>query len=161
AGASMPERRRARGLDADQPYVLVVDEAREHADRVRAAADAGDHCLRQPALDVEELRARLVSDHGLEVADELRVRMRAEGRADQVVRRLDVRDPVADRLARRLLERPRPELDGPHLGAEELHALDVRRLASHVLTPHVHDALEPEARADRRGRDAVLAGTRL
>ena len=36
---------------------------------------------------------------------------RADARADQVVRRLDVRDPVADRLARRLLQRPRAELD--------------------------------------------------
>ena len=34
-------------------------------------------------------------------------------------------------------------------------------LAAHVLGAHVHDALEPEARAHGRGRDAVLAGARL
>ena len=77
------------------------------------------------------------------------------------MRRLDIRDPVADRLARRLLQRLRPELDGSHLGTEEPHALDVRMLPAHVLGAHVHDALEPEARADRRGRDPVLARTRL
>ena len=71
--------------------------------------------------------------------------------------RLDVRDPVADRLARRLLQRLRAELDRAHLGAEQAHPLDVRRLPAHVLGAHVDDALEPEPRADGRGRDAVLA----
>src|SRR5438552_1536215 len=33
--------------------------------------------------------------------------------------------------------------------------------AAHVLLAHVDDALEPEARADRRGGDAVLTGTGL
>ena len=35
------------------------------------------------------------------------------------------------------------------------------RLPAHVLGAHVDDAVEPEARADRRGRDAVLAGAGL
>ena len=77
------------------------------------------------------------------------------------MRRLDVRDPVADRLARRLLERPRAELDRAHLGAEQPHPLDVRRLPAHVLGAHVDDAVEAEARADGRGRDAVLPRARL
>src|SRR6478672_6655484 len=77
------------------------------------------------------------------------------------MRRLDVRDPVADRLARRLLERLRPELDRPHLGAEQAHPLDVRRLPAYVFGAHVHDAVEAEPRADGRGRDAVLTGARL
>ena len=42
--------------------------------------------------------------------------------------------------------------------AEQLHAEDVERLALHVLGAHVDVALEPEQRADGRGRDAVLAG---
>src|SRR5213078_5215050 len=75
--------------------------------------------------------------------------------------RLDIRDPVADRLARRLLERLRPELDRPHLGAEQAHAFDVRRLPAHVFGAHVDDAVEAEPRANGRGCDAVLAGARL
>ena len=75
--------------------------------------------------------------------------------------RLDVRDPVADRLARRLLQRPRAELDRAHLGAEQAHALDVGLLALHVLGAHVDDALHAEARADGRSGDAVLAGAGL
>src|SRR5438034_9065566 len=38
-GPAAAERRRARGFDPDQPHVLVVDEAVEDPDRVRAAAD--------------------------------------------------------------------------------------------------------------------------
>ena len=77
------------------------------------------------------------------------------------MRRLDVRDPVADRCARRLLERARAELDGLDRRAEQAHALDVRRLPAHVLGSHVDDALEPEARARSRRRDAVLTGAGL
>ena len=89
------------------------------------------------------------------------IRMRADARADQVVRRLDVRDPVANRLARRLLERPRAEVDRANLGAEQVHPLDVRPLAPHVLLAHVDDALEAEARAHRRRCDPVLSRTGL
>ena len=146
-----------RGLDADQLDVGVVEEGGEGADRVRAAADAGDHAARQRALGVERLLAGLVADHPLQVADERRVGRRADGRADDVVGRRDVRDPVADRGADRLLERPRARFDRHHLGAEQLHPLDVRRLAADVLGAHVDDALEPEQRAGGRGGDAVLA----
>ena len=59
------------------------------------------------------------------------------------------------------LQRPRAELDRAHLGAEQVHPLDVRALPAHVLGAHVDDALEAEARADRRRRDAVLAGAGL
>ncbi len=144
-------------LDADQPHLVVVDEAGEEPDRVRAAADTGDGDLRQPLLGLLDLIPGLVADHRLELADDLRVGVRPDARADQVVRRLDIRDPVPDRLARRLPERLRAEVDRSHLGAEQVHALDVRRLPLHVLGAHVDHALEAEAGADGRRRDAVLA----
>ena len=75
--------------------------------------------------------------------------------------RVRAADPVADRLARRLLERARAEVDRAHLGAEQAHPLDVRPLAAHVFRAHVDDALEPEARADRCRGDPVLAGAGL
>ena len=159
--STVAERCRVRGLDADERHARVVDEAREHPDRVGAAADAGEHRVREPTLGLEHLRARLAPDHGLELADDLRIRRRSDARADHVVRRLDVGDPVADRCARRLLEGARPELDGLDGRAHQPHALDVRRLAAHVLGAHVDDAVEPEARAGRRGRDSVLSCPRL
>ena len=62
-GAPAAERCCARGLDPDQPHVVVGDEVVEHADRVRAAADARDDGLRQPALDREHLLAGFAADH--------------------------------------------------------------------------------------------------
>ena len=139
-----------RGLDADQLDAGVVDEGDEAADRVRAAADAGDHPVGQPSRRGEDLLAGLVADHPLQVADERRVRGRADRRADDVVGVGDVRDPVADRRADRLLQGPRTGLDGLDDGAHQLHPLDVRALAAHVLGAHVDDALEAEQRAGRR-----------
>ena len=65
-------------LDPDEPHVLVVEEVGEHADRVRAAADARDDRFGQPALRLEELRARLAADHGLQLAHDRRVGRRAD-----------------------------------------------------------------------------------
>src|SRR5471032_2956833 len=115
-GATAAERSGTRSLDADKAHLVVRKEVEEHPDRVRAAADARDDRIRQTALCCEHLRARLAADHPLEVAHYLRVRSWADARADQVVGGVDVCDPVADRLARRLLERARPELDGANLG---------------------------------------------
>ena len=150
-----------RRLDADQLDLRVVDERREDADRVGAAADAGDHARRQRPLGGQRLLARLVADHPLQVADEGRIRRRADRGADYVVGRLDVGDPVADRGAAGLLQRPRPRLDRDDLGAEQAHPLDVGPLAADVLRAHVDDALEAEQGAGGRGGDAVLAGAGL
>ena len=54
-----------------------------------------------------------------------------------------------------------PDCTGIDLGAQHLHAEDVRLLPLDVHRAHVDDALEAEAGADRRGGDAVLAGARL
>ena len=87
----------AGGLDADQRHPLVGDERGEDADRVGAAADAGDHPRGQRALGGERLLPRLFADHPLQVADQRRVGRRADRGADHVVAGLDVGDPVADR----------------------------------------------------------------
>ena len=149
------------GLDADQLDARVVEEGGEGADRVRAAADAGDHAGGQGVLDVEELLARLVADHALKVADERRIRRGAGSGAQDVVGRAHVRNPVANGRAHGLLQRLEASLDRLDRRAQELHALDVRRLAAHVLGAHVDDALEVEQRAGDGGRDAVLAGAGL
>ncbi len=149
------------GLDPDQLDIGVLEEGGEGPDRVRAAADAGDHAGRQRSLRGERLLAGLVADHALQVADQRRIGRRADGGADHVVGGGDARDPVADRGADRLLQRPRARLDRRDLGAEQAHPLDVGRLAAHVLGAHVDDALQPEQGAGGRGRDAVLAGAGL
>ena len=81
--------------------------------------------------------------------------------ADDVERRVDVRHPVAHRLVQRVLQRLRSRFDRHDGRAEQLHPVDVLRLAPHVFGAHVDDAFHAEARGDRRRRDAVLAGAGL
>mmetsp|Transcript_53020 Transcript_53020/g.148809 ORF Transcript_53020/g.148809 Transcript_53020/m.148809 type:complete len:565 (+) Transcript_53020:627-2321(+) len=151
--------------------VLVLQEGREHADGVRASADAGDDMCGQAAGAVcvggvlvglvQHLRPRLIADHGLQLAHNVREGVRADGRADDVVGGADVRHPVAHRLVDRVLQGLRAALRRHHLGTEHLHPEDVQRLALHVNRAHVDDALQAHQRAGRRSGDAVLPGTGL
>ena len=58
----------------------IGEEAMEQADRVATAADARERRIRQAAL-LEQLRARLAADHGLQLAHENRIRVRADRRS--------------------------------------------------------------------------------
>ena len=130
----------AAGLDADEAHGVVTERV-EDADRVRAATDARHDGVGQPAGALEHLPARLLADHGLQAPHEVRVRVWAGSGADQIVRVLDVRDPVADGVVEGVLEGARAVRDGDHLGAEHLHPHDVGALAAHVLFAHVDDGL--------------------
>jgi hypothetical protein len=150
-----------RRLDADQPRpraVLEVGEGGEGADRVGAAADAGDDGVGAVAAGGhEELGTELAAHHRLEVADDHRVGVGADDRADDVEGIAHVVEPVAERHVDGVLERARARGHGAHLGAEQAHAEDVERLAPHVLLAHVDDALESVAGGGGGGGDAVLA----
>ena len=149
------------GLDAVLLDGSLVLEIVERADGVAAAADAGNERIGQLPARRLDLRADLLADHLLEVTHHARVRVRPDRRADDVVGVRDVRRPVADRLARRVLERARAARDGNDLRAQKFHAEDVEALALDVLLPHEHMALHAEERRDRRRGDAVLPCTRL
>ncbi len=159
AGVQRPRRRPRRRPGARR----VLDERVERAHRVRAAADAGHHRVGQAALAGSQQLARTSWPMTLTRtrATMQRERVRADDGADEVVRRLDVGDPVAHGLVDRVLQRPRARGDRHDLCAHELHAHDVEALAARVLLAHVDDALHAQQRGDRRGRDAVLAGTGL
>jgi hypothetical protein len=103
------------------------------------------------------LLAHLVADHALEIAHHGRIGMRARDRADAIERVVHVRHPVAQRLVHRVLERFVPDCHGHDFGAEQIHAEDVRLLPLDVDRAHIDHALQAEARAGRRGRNAMLA----
>ncbi|CAM5639734.1 hypothetical protein SAURM35S_06328 [Streptomyces aurantiogriseus] len=150
-----------RRLAADEAHVRVRDEGVEEADGVGAAADAGDGGVGQPARALQDLAARLDADDAVEVADQGREGVRAGRGAEEVVRVVDVGDPVAERLVDRVLQRAAAGLHGDDLGAEHTHPGHIEGLALGVDLAHVDGALEAEQRAGRRRRDAVLAGAGL
>jgi hypothetical protein len=148
----------AAGFDAGHAHAFVIEEGMEEADRVAAAADAGDEQIGQALLALQDLAAGLDADHAVEIAHHHREGMRAERGAEDVVRGAHVRDPVAHGLVDGLLERGLAGGDGDDFGPEEAHAGDVERLALHIDLAHVDDAFHAEAaqrwrwprRADRR-----------
>ena len=146
-----------RRFDPEDLDLRLVEERVEKADRVRAAADAGDQAVRQTAFEFEHLRPRLLADHALEVAHHGRIGMRAGDGADAIIGVVDVGHPIAQRLVHGVLEGLRALLDGPDFRAQHLHAEDVRLLPLDVERAHEDDAFEAEARAGGRGRDAMLA----
>ena len=92
-------------LDADHTNRCVVDEWMEQSDGIRPAADAGDERIRQTPGLLQTLRTGFVADDRLKVAHHHRIRMRAGDGTDDVVRVIDVRDPVAQRFVHRVFER--------------------------------------------------------
>jgi hypothetical protein len=174
------------GLAALQDAELAAGEARRVLARADAAAAGLDPVIRTPGPRGTRRRgrsrccrrrrrrrarraagpplricSRASADHLVEIAHHLRIGLRAVGRAEDVVGRADIRDPVAHRLVDRLLERLLARLDAADLGAHQPHPEDVQGLALHVDGAHVDDALEAELGADGRRRHAVLAGARL
>src|SRR5215472_13451292 len=93
------------GLTADEPYILVRNERVEQPDRVRPSSDTRDRRIRQPAGSLEDLTAGLHADDALEIANHCREGMGASDRAEDIVRGLDVGDPVPERLVDGVLER--------------------------------------------------------
>src|SRR5215472_2183699 len=93
------------GLDPDQLHPGCTSEGVEYADGVAAPSDAGDNDVRQPSFLLEYLFACFCTDDRLKIAHHTRVRMRPNGRSDQVEGCLHVRDPVADGLIDGILQR--------------------------------------------------------
>ena len=149
-----PEARRLDAVDFDG---RIVEKGMEQADGVGAAADAGEQRIRQPALGLLHLRPDLLADDALEVPHHGGIGMRTGRRADAIEGVGDIGDPVAQRLIHGVLQRLCARLDRHDLGAEQLHAEDVRLLPLDIDGAHIDDAIEPEPRAGGRGRNAMLA----
>ena len=139
-----------------RPHGRIFNKAIEEPKRVAPASHASHHRIRKLSGGGEDLPPRLLADHRLKFAYHQRIRVRAQHRAEKIVRAIDVRYPVPHRLVDRVLERSAAGVDALDRRAEEPHAYNVRSLAAHVLGAHVDIACEPQERADRGGRDAVL-----
>ena len=134
----------------------------EGADGVGAAAHAGADRVRMvDAVPVLELLLGLLADDLLEVAHHGRERVRARDGAEQVVRVLDVGDPVAQGFVDGVLQDLVAKGHLDHFGAEHTHAGHVEGLTAGVDLAHVDAALEAEHGAHGGGGHAVLAGAGL
>ncbi len=112
----------------------------------------------QAPLALQNLAASLVADDAVKIPHHHGVGMRAQCRAEQVMRGMNVGHPIAHGLADGILQRPAAARNAHHFRAEQTHAEDVQALSPHVLFAHVDDAFESKESAHRSGCHAMLAG---
>src|SRR5690606_37152733 len=125
------------GFDADEAHGSVLEEFEKEADGIRTAADTGDHLVRKTSLARENLLLGLEADDPVKLAHHHWIGVRAQRRAEDVMRVADIGDPVAHSLVDRLLQRALPRLDPADLGSHHPHAKHVQRLSLHVDGTHV------------------------
>jgi hypothetical protein len=97
----------------------------------------------------------------LEVAHDHGIGVRADHRANEIVRGRDVGDPVAQGLALRIFERLGAAGDWVHRRSQQLHSLDVHLLALDVARPHVDLRMQPKHRAGHSDGYAMRSRSRL
>ncbi|KAI9915844.1 hypothetical protein PsorP6_007563 [Peronosclerospora sorghi] len=133
----------------------LVHKRVKHANGIAPAADTGDNRIGQSSPLVVQLGFDFASNDALKVAHERRKRVRTNGRPNNVVRRLDVRDPVPNRFVHGILKRLGPARDDNHFCSQHLHAKDIERRALRIDISHVHDTVETE-QGTRRGRGHTM-----
>ena len=124
-------------LHAHQVHVRIIQEGREHADGVRAAAHAGSDVLGQPAVPFQELRACLAPDDRLEVPNHLRERVRPHNRSDRIQIIGRVRQVLLEGTVHGFLQRGRPPRHRHQPAPQNAHLRDVGVLFLDVHLTHV------------------------
>ncbi len=112
-------------------------------------------------MAVEHLRARLAADNRLQLAYQKGIRMRTHGRADGIVRAVGIGNPVTQGFVDRRTQGLITTGHRYHGGAQQFHAIDIRRLPLDVDRTHVHRAGHAEARGRGCARHTMLAGAGL
>ena len=87
--------------------------------------------------------------------------MRTEDGPEKIVRRREVRHPVAHRFIDRILERPATGIHSDHFGAKKPHPKHIQALPLHVLGAHIYGAFESETRCNGRRCNSMLPGACL
>ena len=146
-------------LDANQAHAGVVDKVCEHTDGVGAAADAGDHRIREATLFFEDLRFGLFTDHALEFAHDSRERVRASRGTEHIVCGFIAARPVAQRFVTGVFQRRGAAVHRDHFCSHQTHTEDVRRLTLNVFCSHIDAAFQTEQGAGKRRGHAVLTRT--
>src|SRR4029453_10306655 len=100
---------------------IAFDPPPTHATRTSGSRRSTRRLWRRASCPITAWRSRTITGYGCGPS--------AEPRAEEVVGRLHVGHPVAQRLVDRVLQRLAARLDGDDACAEQAHAKDVERLA--------------------------------
>src|SRR4051812_5754170 len=112
--------------------------------------------MRQTSFGLEDLPPCLFADDAVEVANHQWIGMRSECRTEQIISIRNVRHPVAQGFADRILQGATAARNRSDLRAQQAHTKDVEALPPHVFLAHINHAFESEKGARSRGGNAVL-----
>jgi hypothetical protein len=160
-GVLTQRRTASAGLDADDLNPGIAQERMKQTDGIGTAAHTSDDGIRQSAARLQDLRACLMTDDGLQLAHDIGIGMRTDCRPQQIVGSIRIHHPVAHRLVDRGTQRAITAVHGHDLRAQQSHAAHVRSLALHIERTHIHRTRHADARAGGGTGDAVLTGTGL
>ncbi len=149
------------GFNPDHSDLFIRHEIVEQADRVAAAANAGDEHIGKPSFLLQDLGSHFAADDRLKIANHEWIRMRPENRAKHVIGCADVRYPIAHRFIDGVLQRLAARRNRHHAGSQQFHSEKVQFLAADVFLTHVDIALQAQQRADSRRRHTMLPGARF
>ena len=165
------------GFHSNQLHALVRNKIVESANSVTSTTDTSDDSVRKFADFRLQLLLDLLSNDTLEVADNRREWMRANGRTDQIMSGGKIRYPVTHCFIHSVFECPRTRVYWYHLstcqyllqqvgvcayfGPEHVNAEDVECLTTNILGTHVNDTLHAEPGANGSCRYTVLSCTSL
>src|SRR5690606_17599160 len=151
----------ARRLDADEADVRLIDIGMENAHGIGAAPHCRNDVIWLAAGVLGHLLQAFVTDDRLEVTHHHGIGMWAGYGTNDVEGSLYIGDPVAHGFVQGIFERARAGIDRHNGGTQQLHAINVRRLATDIFATHVHDTFQAIARSHGGRRDAMLAGARF
>src|SRR6266853_1534017 len=83
------------GFNAEQFHAGIAEKRMEQANGVRAPAYTSDEQIRQTVLGLQNLRSRLYADYSMKISHHTGIGMCSQNRSEQIVRRANIRDPVA------------------------------------------------------------------
>ncbi len=146
------------GLDADQFDAGLIHKRYEDPHGIAAPTDTRDDGVRQAIFEFHDLMDGLVTDHALKIPNHGRVRVRTGDAADHVKRVTDFRHPAPQGFTHGILQRACATGDGLNPCPQQLHPLDVWRLAHDIFLAHVDDAFHAEKCGHGRRGDAMLPG---
>src|ERR1041384_8192128 len=129
-------------LYPDQLDLLVRNELVEYSNRIRSPAHAGNDRRGQLSFCFENLRLRLLSNYFMKSSHNRWIRMRPQHTSQQIMRRADIREPIATSFIDGIFQRARTRVHPPDFCAQQSHAEDVQLLPPHVFRSHVNHTLK-------------------
>ena len=143
-------------------YLVVAQVMVYAACGVAPASHASDNAVGVvSSLFFRQLRFHLLAYYGLQPCNDVRVRVRAYGRADDIKSVGRVAAPIADCFVRGVLQCHVPGCYRKYRCTQHLHFFDVGHLPFHVGLTHIHGAGHTHQGADCGGSHSVLSCPRF